>query len=124
MKTVAEPGGASSVAGVRDTIAAEDLPAVGRETAEPLLAHAEPERDEKLADLEQQLAIRRLFHELDRIRIERGMTKAELARAARLSESHVCRLLLHGGNPRLSTLISLAIAVDCRLVLTVDGVEL
>jgi DNA-binding phage protein len=121
VKAPGASSGTGSVAGVQDTAATEKTAAEsGVQTAERVRRHAEPLRDQAAADLETKLMTRELFAQIDQARIEQGMTKAELARRARLSETHVSRLLNHGGNPRLSTLIALVHGVGGRLVLTKD----
>lgn len=66
--------------------------------------------------------VRELIDELDRVRITRGESKAELARGAGLGEPSVRRLLsgLHG-NPTVKTLEALATHLGLRLTLEADS---
>lgn len=105
---------------MRDTApAANDAPE-NAQTAEPVSLHDTSAISQTARDLEVQLTMRSLFQQIDDARVEQGLTTAEVARRAGLSESYVSHLLIHGGNPRLSTLIRLTHAVGGRLAVVKD----
>lgn len=55
---------------------------------------------------------------IETARVEKGLSKADLARAAGLNPASVRKILTSpSANPRLSTLIEFANALDCELVL-------
>lgn len=60
----------------------------------------------------------RLFvNQLVRIRLDRGLTQAELARKAGMQQSTVARLERGHGNPSLHTLLAIAKALNANLML-------
>lgn len=60
-------------------------------------------------------AIDAIVNKLDKLRAERGWSKAELARAIDKNPAAVRRLLTASGNPELRTVVAMADALDAEV---------
>jgi len=56
-----------------------------------------------------------IVHQLDALREEQGMTKAELARAIGKNPAAVRRLLTASGNPEMRTVVAMAEALNAEV---------
>lgn len=75
--------------------------------------------DEVAAERARIDAVDRILRQLDEVREEKGLSKAELARLADKRESFVRRLLSSGdSNPTLETVVALARELDLEVTLT------
>lgn len=72
------------------------------------------------AEYERQLraitAIDEIVNRLDALRVDHGLSKAELARAIDKNPASVRRLLTAKGNPELGTVVAIADALDADVV--------
>jgi DNA-binding phage protein len=69
-------------------------------------------RKEYERELRQIKAVDQLVHELEALRAQHGVSKAELARAIDKHPAAVRRLLTASGNPELKTVVAIAEALD------------
>jgi DNA-binding XRE family transcriptional regulator len=69
-------------------------------------------RKEYERELRQVQAVDQLVRELEALRAEHGISKAELARAIDKNPAAVRRLLTASGNPELKTVVAMAEALD------------
>jgi DNA-binding phage protein len=69
-------------------------------------------RKEYERELRQIKAVDQLVHELETLRAQHGVSKAELARAIDKNPAAVRRLLTASGNPELKTVVAIAEALD------------
>lgn len=74
-------------------------------------------RTEYERELRQIQAIDELVHRLDVLRADRGLSKADLARAIDKNPAAVRRLLTASGNPELKTVVAMAEALDADVVI-------
>jgi transcriptional regulator with XRE-family HTH domain len=59
--------------------------------------------------------LKRFGQQLKKVRLEKGITAAELGRLTFIDKPHITRLEKGGTNPTLTTLIKLADALDIEL---------
>jgi DNA-binding phage protein len=69
-------------------------------------------RKEYERELRQIKAVDQLVHELEALRAQHGVSKAELARTIDKNPAAVRRLLTASGNPELKTVVAIAEALD------------
>ncbi len=91
----------------------EELKAYRAEQMKILLRQMDEadERNDPIEGLKREF-IRALSH----IRLDQGVTQAELAARSGLNRSVIARIESHHGNPSLKTLIRIAEAIDAKIV--------